>query len=210
MDWSKWESVTCEGEAASLSVAHLPGVPPMSLPRRCFPSHHIWRKRQLMASPSLTGTVVDLEIPSRPGDMEAGSLSGLGVLTTSAELPPVRHLVAPHRHLGMFALTSLPLLPGPLGFRNIKSHDSPLAFHLFPGGSLVRYPNTPRLALPLSLLPGPRLVHEQQTPVLCPCSAKVQPNSYVAPPSNFFFFCRPLDFMAEVRSHSTMFPLQEA
>lgn len=100
----------------------------------------------------------------------------------------MRHLVAPHRHLGMFALTSLPLLPGPLGFRNIKSHDSPLAFHLFPGGSLVRYPNTPRLALPLSLLPGPRLVHEQQTPVLCPCSAKVQPNSYVAPPSNFFFF----------------------
>ena len=188
MDWSKWESVTCEGEEASLSVAHLPGVPPVSLPRRCFPSHHIWRKRRLMASPSLTGTVVDLEIPSRPGDKEAGSLSGLGVLITSAELPSVRHLVAPHRHLGMFALTSLPLLPGPLGFRNIKSHDSPLAFHLFPGGSQVGYPNTPRLALPLSLLPGPRLVHEQQTPVLCPCSAKVQANSYVVPPPPTFFF----------------------
>lgn len=140
-----------------------------------------------MASPSLTGTVVDLEIPSRPGDMEAGSLSGLGVLITSAELPPVRRLVAPHRHLGMFALTSLPLLPGPLGFRNIKSHDSPLAFHLFPGGSLVGYPNRPRLTLPLSLCPGPRLVHEQQSPVLCPCSAKVQANSYVASPPPPFF-----------------------
>ena len=120
MDWSKWESVTCKGEAASLSVAHLPGVPPMSLPRRCFPSHHIWRKRQLMASPSLTGTVVDLEIPSRPGDMEAGSLSGLGVLINFCGAPTCAPSGCTSQAPGDVCFDILATPPWPPGFQEHK------------------------------------------------------------------------------------------